>query len=94
MTKDKLQLTSVKVHRHLFDEFKVECVRTKFSLQKLHKNLKYTPVPRLKIFPTLTNAPTEARDYAQKKPDSLGAGPIAPKGLVINDYCFFFFEAQ
>ena len=35
MTKDKLQLTSVKVHRHLFDEFKVECVRTKFSLQKL-----------------------------------------------------------
>jgi len=35
MQKDKLQLTSVKVHRHLFDEFKVECVRTKFSLQKL-----------------------------------------------------------
>ena len=35
MTKDKLQLTSVKVHRHLFDEFKVECVRTKFSFQKL-----------------------------------------------------------
>ena len=33
--KEKLQLTSVKVHRHLFDEFKVECVRTKFSLQKL-----------------------------------------------------------
>ena len=35
MDKNKLQLTSVKVHRHLFDEFKVECVRTKFSLQKL-----------------------------------------------------------
>ena len=35
MQKDKLQLTSVKVHRHLFDEFKVECVRTKFSFQKL-----------------------------------------------------------
>ena len=33
--KDKLQLTSVKVHKHLFDEFKVKCVRTKFSLQKL-----------------------------------------------------------
>ena len=35
MQKDKLQLTSVKVHRHLFEEFKVECVRTKFSFQKL-----------------------------------------------------------
>ena len=35
MDKNKLQLTSVKVHRHLFDEFKVECVRTKFSFQKL-----------------------------------------------------------
>ncbi len=35
MQKDKLKLISVKVHRHLFDEFKVECVRTKFSFQKL-----------------------------------------------------------
>ena len=35
MEKNKLQLTSVKVHEHLFDEFKVACVRTKFSLQKL-----------------------------------------------------------
>jgi hypothetical protein len=35
MEKNKLQLTSVKVHGHLFDEFKVMCVRTKFSLQKL-----------------------------------------------------------
>ena len=35
MEKNKLQLTSVKVHEHLFDEFKVMCVRTKFSLQKL-----------------------------------------------------------
>lgn len=35
MEKNKLQLTSVKVHDHLFDEFKVMCVRTKFSLQKL-----------------------------------------------------------
>ena len=33
--KEKLQLTSVKVHRHLFDNFKIECVKTKFSLQKL-----------------------------------------------------------
>jgi len=35
MENNKLQLTSVKVHEHLFDEFKVACVRTKFSLQKL-----------------------------------------------------------
>jgi hypothetical protein len=33
--KEKLQLTSVKVHKHLFDEFKIETVKTKFSLQKL-----------------------------------------------------------
>ena len=35
MIKKELQLTSVKVHRHLFDEFKIECVKTKFSFQKL-----------------------------------------------------------
>ena len=35
MTKKELQLTSVKVHRHLFEEFKIECVKTKFSFQKL-----------------------------------------------------------
>jgi len=29
------QLTSVKVDKDLFDEFKVECVRRKFSLDKL-----------------------------------------------------------
>ena len=29
------KLTSVKVNDSLFDEFKVLCVRTKFSLQKL-----------------------------------------------------------
>jgi len=29
------QLTSVKVDKDLFDEFKVECVRRKFSLNKL-----------------------------------------------------------
>ena len=33
--KEKLQLTSVKVHKHLFEEFKIETVKTKFSLQKL-----------------------------------------------------------
>ena len=35
MNKNQLQLTSVKVHRPLFDQFKIECVKTKFSLQKL-----------------------------------------------------------
>lgn len=35
MEKKQLQLTSVKVHRHLFEDFKIECVKTKFSLQKL-----------------------------------------------------------
>jgi hypothetical protein len=29
------QLTSVKVNTQLFDDFKVACVRTKLSLQKL-----------------------------------------------------------
>jgi hypothetical protein len=35
MATNKQQLTSVKVDGQLFDEFKVLCVRTKFSLQKL-----------------------------------------------------------
>ena len=35
MATHKQQLTSVKVDGELFDEFKVLCVRTKFSLQKL-----------------------------------------------------------
>ena len=35
MNKNQLQLTSVKVHRHLFDQFKIECVKRKFSFQKL-----------------------------------------------------------
>ena len=35
MSKQGLQLTSVKVHRDLFEKFKIECVKTKFSLQKL-----------------------------------------------------------
>jgi hypothetical protein len=33
-TKD-LQLTSVKVDPQLFSEFKIQCVQTKFTLQKL-----------------------------------------------------------
>ena len=35
MNKRELQLTSVNVHRELFEEFKIECVKTKFSFQKL-----------------------------------------------------------
>tara|TARA_R110000744_G_C19311508_1_gene556759 strand:- start:1040 stop:1237 length:198 start_codon:yes stop_codon:yes gene_type:complete len=36
-TTDKkvMTLTSVKVKSNLFDEFKIECVRRKFSFQKL-----------------------------------------------------------
>jgi len=30
-----MTLTSVKIHSDLFEEFKVECVRRKFSFQKL-----------------------------------------------------------
>ena len=33
--KGKQQLTSVKIDEKLFNDFKVECVKTKFSLQKL-----------------------------------------------------------
>lgn len=33
--KNNQQLTSVKVDEKLFNDFKVECVKTKFSLQKL-----------------------------------------------------------
>ena len=32
---EKNKLTSVKVNEKLFEEFKILCVRTKFSLQKL-----------------------------------------------------------
>mgnify|MGYP003630130621 FL=1 len=35
MNKKDLTLTSVKVQSGLFEEFKVSCVRHKFSLQKL-----------------------------------------------------------
>ena len=34
-TKNEMTLTSVKVQSGLFEDFKIECVRTKFSLQKL-----------------------------------------------------------
>ena len=35
MNKSELQLTSVKVNINNFEEFKIECVKTKFSFQKL-----------------------------------------------------------
>ena len=34
-SKSKMTLTSVKVKSELFENFKVECVRRKFSFQKL-----------------------------------------------------------
>ena len=34
-TKKDMTLTRVKIHSDLFEEFKVECVRRKFSFQKL-----------------------------------------------------------
>ena len=35
MAKGNLKLTSVKVDADVFEEFKVECLRDKFTLQKL-----------------------------------------------------------
>ena len=35
MSKKDMTLTSVKIQTDLFDEFKVSCVRHKFSFQKL-----------------------------------------------------------
>ena len=35
MAKGNLKLTSVKVDKDIFEEFKVECLRDKFTLQKL-----------------------------------------------------------
>jgi hypothetical protein len=35
MNKKDMTLTSVKVQSNLFEEFKIECVKRKFSLQKL-----------------------------------------------------------
>jgi hypothetical protein len=35
MDKKDMTLTSVKVQSNLFEEFKIECVKRKFSLQKL-----------------------------------------------------------
>ena len=35
----KMTLTSVKVQSELFNDFKVECVRRKFSFQKLAESI-------------------------------------------------------
>jgi len=35
MEKKEKKLTSVKIDEDLFDDFKVECIKMKFSLQKL-----------------------------------------------------------
>ena len=35
MSKPEMSLTSVKIQSDLFQEFRVECVRRKFSFQKL-----------------------------------------------------------
>jgi len=35
MSDNKMILTSVKVHSQLFEAFKIECVKRKFSFQKL-----------------------------------------------------------
>ena len=41
MSNNTQQLTSVKVNTQLFDDFKVLCVRTKLSLQKLTDRAMY-----------------------------------------------------
>jgi hypothetical protein len=37
----KMQLTSVKVPEDLFEEFKISCVKYKFSIQKLTERCMY-----------------------------------------------------
>lgn len=41
MANEKMQLTSVKVPESLFEEFKVACVKHKFSIQKLTERAMY-----------------------------------------------------
>lgn len=40
-TKKELTLTSVKIQSDLFDEFKIQCVKRKFSFQKLADRATY-----------------------------------------------------
>ncbi len=41
MAKTNMQLTSVKIPEDLFEEFKLACVRNKFSVQKLTERAMY-----------------------------------------------------
>lgn len=41
MAKTNMQLTSVKIPEELFKEFQIECVKNKFSLQKLTERSMY-----------------------------------------------------
>ena len=44
MPKDQ-QLTSVKINKSLFEEFKVECIKRKFSFQKLSERIQTANLP-------------------------------------------------
>ncbi len=41
MAKQNLQLTSVKIPDHIFEQFKIACVKYKFSIQKLTERSMY-----------------------------------------------------
>lgn len=41
MAKQNMQLTSVKIPDHLFEQFKIACVKYKFSVQKLTERSMY-----------------------------------------------------
>jgi hypothetical protein len=41
MTKINMQLTSVKIPEDLFEQFKIACVKHKFSIQKLTERSMY-----------------------------------------------------
>lgn len=54
-TQTNQQLTSVKVNAQLFDDFKVMCVRTKLSLQKLTDRAMYLYVTDDEFRKTINN---------------------------------------
>jgi hypothetical protein len=54
-TQTNQQLTSVKVNAQLFDDFKVLCVRTKLSLQKLTDRAMYLYVNDEEFRKTINN---------------------------------------
>ena len=54
-TQTNQQLTSVKVNAQLFDDFKVMCVRTKLSLQKLTDRAMYLYVTDEEFRKTINN---------------------------------------